>query len=222
MNTQKTIIWFLGLWASFIFVVVVWRFCVKIGVGVPPPSSRKILGGEFFMEYYPQYFFRTGDLLFFRGDSLVEKTIQTYTRSRYNHVALVVVEGESVLLWEADVGENHKEGTRMIPLREKLDKWRGHKEVAIRPIRKSINLERVLAFARRRLDHDFDKSMMRYVCGSWWPRDPKKYFCSELVADTLISTNTIPPIKPPSSFCPGDLLSFPFDSYFSRHTIIRY
>ena len=147
---------------------------------------------------------KTGDLLFFRGLSWVEKTIQSYTKCRYNHVAMVVVDRGSRFLWEADVGENYRQGPRLIPLELKLSKWRGTNEVALRPIIEELPIGQVLDIAKGKLDKAFDKSMLRWLL-EWWPREEECYFCSELIAETLVGVGLLEKGKRTSSYSPKDL-----------------
>ena len=147
---------------------------------------------------------KTGDLLFFRGLSWVEKTIQSYTTCRYNHVAMVVVDRGTRFLWEADVGENYRQGPRLIPLELKLSKWRGTGEVALRPIIEELPIGQVLDIAKGKLDKAFDKSMLRWLL-EWWPREEECYFCSELIAETLVGVGLLEKGKRTSSYSPKDL-----------------
>lgn len=147
---------------------------------------------------------KTGDLLFFRGLSWVEKTIQSYTKCRYNHVAMVVIDRGTRYLWEADVGENYRQGPRLIPLEVKLSKWRGTSEVALRPINQEIPIDQVLSIAKGKLDKAFDKSMFRWLL-EWWPREEECYFCSELIAETLVGVGLLGAEKRTSAYSPKDL-----------------
>lgn len=163
--------------------------------------------------------FHTGDLLFFRGLSWVEKTIQTYTRCRYNHVSMVVEELGKYFLWEADVGEGYRKGPRMIPLETKLAKWRGTSELAYRPVRKSLERDRILSFAQTKTSANFDTSMMKWLLEKW-PRDGEKYFCSELVALTLQEVGVLSREKRSSSYSPKDLAFGKLESHL-RTILIR-
>lgn len=155
---------------------------------------------------------KNGDLLFFRGLSWSEKTIQTYTLCRYNHVAMVVIDQGSRYLWEADVGEAYRQGPRLVPLETKLAKWGGTKEVAIRRIDKEVDKRQILDFARGRLDTAFDRSMLRWLF-AWWPRKEECYFCSELIAETLITLGILDPRRRASSYSPRDLAYGPIRGY---------
>jgi hypothetical protein len=147
---------------------------------------------------------KTGDMLFFRGLSWVEKSIQAYTGCRYNHVSLVIVEDQKTFLWEADVGEGYRKGTRIIPIEEKIQRWGGTSEIAWRSINTVLDSKKILKFASDKLEVPFDKSMMIWMF-SWWPREGKKYFCSELVADTLKSLEVLKENKRTTSYSPKDL-----------------
>jgi len=148
--------------------------------------------------------FRTGDLLFFRGLSWAEKAIQTYTKNRYNHVSMVIKEKGKIFLWEADVGEYYRQGPRVIPLDQKLSRWRGTSEIARRPIKKEISEEEILKIAGKEASKEFDKSMLIWLF-SWWPREEGKYFCSELIAETLKRVGVLTDEKRSSAYSPKDL-----------------
>lgn len=162
--------------------------------------------------------FRTGDLLFFRGLSWVEKTIQTYTRCRYNHVSLVVEEMGKYFLWEADVGEGYRKGPRMIPLEVKLAKWRGTRELAYRPIKKSLDLNQLLSFAQQKTSAGFDTSMLRWIAEFGQPKE-EKFFCSELIALTLRNLGVLRNTKRNASYSPRDLAFGKLDSHFKTIVI---
>lgn len=167
----------------------------------------------------PPLSFKTGDLLFFRGLSWIEKTIQAYTRCRYNHVSMVVEELGRYFLWEADVGEGYRKGPRMIPLELKLQRWRGTSEIAYRPIKKELVLDSLLKVANRKVSGEFDKSMMKWLT-DWWPREGEKYFCSELVVATLQALGLLGTQRRASSYSPKDLAFGHLDSHVNKLSLI--
>lgn len=153
----------------------------------------------------------TGDLLFFSGGSFVEKSIQTYTHSPWNHVALVYKEGGVLYLIESDVQPGYRKGPRLSRLDEKILDWNG----TFLGVRKRLtpvhNPRGLLDVAVKVMDYDFDSSMVSWLFESqvwkefWKP--PRSYFCSEYVAWVLMDSHTIPWLKHPSSFSPADLAS---------------
>jgi hypothetical protein len=101
----------------------------------------------------------------------------------------------------------------MIPLETKLAKWRGTSELAYRPIKKSLERDRILSFAQTKTSANFDTSMMKWLLEKW-PREGERYFCSELVALTLQEVGVLSQGKRSSSFSPKDLAFGKLESHF--------
>lgn len=190
--------------------IIIWWTTVEYQLIIPKPPQL----------FLPPSEFQTGDLLFFRGLSWIEKTIQTYTKSRYNHVSMIVKENGKYFLWESDVGEKYRKGPRMIPLETKLERWRGTKEISCRPIKVPLDLEKVLQVANGKLKGEFDKSMMKWLIKNW-PRDGEKYFCSELIADTLQNLGVLSKKKRATAYSPKDLAFGDLPSHHKTRLIRR-
>lgn len=106
--------------AMFILVIVVWVnfFPPRIDTyEYPSTTVDDMLKGV-----------QTGDLILMTGKTYSEKLIRRITRSPFSHVAMVVVEEGIVYLWESDVGQSRKEGSRVIELKEKLKRYKGEKK----------------------------------------------------------------------------------------------
>lgn len=67
----------------------------------------------------------TGDILLFCGKTFGQSSLRALTQSYFDHSAMVVKTNDEIYLWESDIGQNYKSGTRLIPIKEKLDKYSG-------------------------------------------------------------------------------------------------
>jgi ubiquitin-protein ligase len=185
---------------------MVWEFIIRTGLLIPVPNLSSLKEGSLPEEVKS---LDTGDLLFFSGGSFVEKSIQTYTRSPWNHVALVYNEGGVVYLIESDIQAGYRKGPRLSRLEEKILDWNG----TYMGVRKRLiplqNPRGLLDVAIMKMDYDFDSSMISWLFDAkiwkdfWKP--PRSYFCSEFVASVLMDSHTIPSLKPASSYSPADL-----------------
>lgn len=139
----------------------------------------------------------TGDLIFLCGKTYYEKAIRWVTGCRVSHVGMVVRlpgnTNDSVMLWEADVGQGEKKGPRLIPLVNKIKKYKGErvgawiKLHAAQPLYKDDILNIIKLHKNKGMQ---DKSYTWLL--SNFPesriynmvKDEDKISCSELIADT--------------------------------------
>lgn len=131
----------------------------------------------------PIYSLNTGDLIFMSGKTYGERVLQCFSECCYNHVGIIVFDGSSRYVLEADIGQGYRSGVRLIPLQEKINRWKGHDTIAIRrmihpPSRKLLEMiARAIVSDHRRMDEYFF---------SWFRgvrTNPEVVFCSELVAE---------------------------------------
>lgn len=192
---------------------------------------------------------RAGDLLLFNGCGTSSAMVRLFTPSRYSHVAIVIQmkndeTGEIVpFLVEAvrhkdtnlDVCGKHSAGVRVVPMRERLETYRGY-TLAIRTMmcRKSY-LARVSKFINGHLERFANEYMYRGYNHDWRDffnaRVPffrnteygarydkqdtrREFFCSELVAQCFIEAGMLDGMSAsassysPDSFSEAGALSF--------------
>ncbi len=165
---------------------------------------------------------QTGDLLFLSGASFSEKAIKTWIGCPFSHVAMVVRDDDGTkYLMEADVGQGYREGPRMIPLSEKLHRWKGNR---VGFIRRLVNdgqrpsKESLLAILHPLLSVPMDMSMLTWATADLFPhRIGEGMFCSELVALLMQGTGLLGTDKPPWWYSPSFLLDALADSYDSGY-----
>jgi hypothetical protein len=165
-----------------------------------------------------------GDILFFAGTTFGEKSIKWYHKSEWNHCCFVFRDVDETtgldtpFILESDLGQRHRDGPRVMKLEEKLKLWKGH----------HIGMWRKYIFADRPNKYDILKIATNYFTGdfgfdksmySWFfsgnpeskifksLKDPKKIFCSELVASTLQDLNILDKEKIPAWYSPQHFAS---------------
>lgn len=173
---------------------------------------------------------QNGDLLFFAGTSQGERVIRFFHNSYYSHVCMVFRDPNgaidetpenTIFIWETDLGQNYKEGPRIMRLSEKLDRWKGSKiGMWLRYIPPDpLGLDRpltsdILAIAQEYLDAEIemDINMLSWFFSSW-PESfifkllkNKKVFCSELVVDTLQRLGIVARVRHPSFYTPENFV----------------
>lgn len=227
MSFLRKEIWYGELWYFIVlfvaFIISLWYGAVhfftpkieKLGFSSPPPNITDIL---------PK--FRNGDILLLSGNTFGEKVIKFWHRSYFNHIAMIFRDAlgapdtkpENItFLWESDLGQNTRNGPRIIKLMDKLSKWRGSR---IGMYRKYIPTDLITRPSERAIvshaDTYFDSgtemdiSMMSWFLSdypdSWLFRKLKgaapKVYCSELVAETLQKFGFMNKTKHPSWFTP--------------------
>lgn len=162
---------------------------------------------------------QNGDLLLLSGNTRGEKTCKWCTGSMFSHVGLLFREvhpetKEDILyIWDCDLGQGAKEGPRVMPLKQKLDKYKGCKMGGYRPIishhHNDLSTPSILEIISQYVDKGFDDKIL-----TWWVADSKALytliknedtlFCSELIASTLQSLNVMKKDKRPAWYNPGD------------------
>jgi hypothetical protein len=164
----------------------------------------------------------TGDLLFFSGTTFSEKSIKWCHGSRWNHCSIVLRdldrdrgegEGHDIpFIFESDVGQGYKDGPRVMRLEDKLKRWKGDKILGWRRYMGGASptevKDKILEVATQfyREGYSFDNTFYSwFLSGSTLfklVKDPKKVFCSELVADTLQKAGILLADHPPCWYTP--------------------
>lgn len=151
---------------------------------------------------------KNGDLLFLCGTTQGEKIIRWYTNSPFSHVAMLFVEDEKVYVWECDLGQKYKAGTRVMALSDKLERWKGLKIGGIKRLNtKHPSTENILKLVEKYKNVDFDNKMYRWLFSNFITIKDKHMFCTELIATTLQELHVIDDKKTPVEHSPTDFLN---------------
>jgi len=182
-----------------------------------------------------------GDLVFLSGRTFAEKAIKLWTGSYVSHVGLIVREvdnetGESIpYIFEADYGGGHKDGIRLMKLKDKLDRYKGDKIGGWRRWKgRRPTIEQMLSIVGKYTSQNYtmDPSMLCWIFSNrpegmmyrmFRKPGDKTIFCSELVIMCLRELKMIQSDeKIPTWYSPNTLAVESFSDryepicYFSR------
>lgn len=180
---------------------------------------------------------RAGDLLLFNGCGASSALVRVFTPSRYSHVAIVFQMANSEtnevvpFLIEAvrhkdnvtDVCGEHSLGVRVVPMKERIETYRGY-TLAVRHLRcRKQMLSKVSRFINEHLERFVNEYMYRGYNHDWRDffnaRIPffrnteygarydkqdtrREFFCSELVAQCFIQAGMLDETSAASSYSP--------------------
>lgn len=166
----------------------------------------------------------TGDLVLFSGKGGVSAGIRWLTGSRWSHVGMAVRIGErdGVLLWEStplgDKGdgdsEQESQGVRLVPLRERVETYRG--KVAFRHLKVRRTPEMLAAlhtFRREVTGRPYERDRLELFRSAYEgpfgdnTKELSSIFCSELVAETYQRMGLLASQPPSNEYTPGDFAS---------------
>ncbi|MDB4769342.1 hypothetical protein OAG24_00105 [bacterium] len=157
-----------------------------------------------------------GDLIFLSGSTVSEKFCKKLINSPFSHVGFLFRElhpetGENILyIWDSDIGQKCKEGTRVMPLKQKLIQYKGQKVGGFKQLNgKRPELKDILDIIPLHLSKNFDSKFLWSWITSYSPHqnsNKKNVFCSELIASTLQNLGIMKDIYPAASYHPGDFL----------------
>ncbi len=139
-----------------------------------------------------------GDLVFMSGDTKGERMCRWCTDSMYSHVGMLFREkhpetGENILyIWDADLGQQMKDGPRVQRLQDKLDKYKGFPYLMWRKLfsNERPSTENIMKVVEKYKNHTFNNYMWK-----WWANKlvnvetGSSVFCSELIALTMQDAN---------------------------------
>lgn len=163
-----------------------------------------------------------GDLVFFSGNTFGEKSIKWYHSSHWSHCGIIIkdFDGENKgplvpYILESDLGQGYKDGPRVMRLKDKFERWKGHNNVGWRRfIGKRPSKYDLLRLSQMYIHLEFDKSLMAWFfaddtksLGYEYFKDDDKIFCSELVADILQKLNILSKTHHPSWYTPENFAS---------------
>ena len=150
----------------------------------------------------------TGDLLLFRGKSVLSKMQRAVTRGHYDHVALLIkypskkiglfevtgVDGVAVLLWDDFIFYQWQNLYSRLTYKKLV--W-DRPDEALLKLLEFVNTVKGMDYrlsASKLMSKKHDKD----------PRQKKGFFCSELIATAYKIAGLIPDDKPSSKYWPGD------------------
>jgi hypothetical protein len=163
----------------------------------------------------------TGDIWLFRGASLADLAIRTFTNSPVNHVGMVVaIDDLPPLLWHAELGRSlpdvwtgeRQRGVQLHPLGEAVRTWneRYRQRAWVRQLEGTIERhheDRLMETIERFDGRPFPTSagLVRQWLNGRFRRSSslETIYCAELVATTYQHMGLLPKRRPASWYDPG-------------------
>jgi len=151
--------------------------------------------------------FSSGDLIFLSGHHPGERICKSMSNSFYSHVGIILVENDIVYILDCDVGQNYKDGVRVMELEKKLERYKGSKIGGIRHIKTPLPNQLLLQQVEKYKNIELDDYMWTW-CVSKYPallkliKDENKMFCSEFIATILMNINQLSTNETPQSYTP--------------------
>ncbi len=173
---------------------------------------------------------RTGDVWLFRGVSVADRAIQTFTNAPVNHVGMaVVLEDLPPLLWHAELGRSltdvwtgkRQRGVQLHDLRDAVTHWRQRygqrawlrqlvgpaRDGGVTPAMEDAMLQTIARYDGR--PFPTTGSLARGWVNGRLRRgtDSQTVFCAELVAATYTAMGLLPDDRPLNFYDPGSFWS---------------
>jgi len=164
---------------------------------------------------------RTGDVWLFRGSSVADRAIQTFTNAPVNHVGMaVVLDDLPPLLWHAELGRSlpdvwtgkHQRGVQLHDLKDAVATWsrKYHARAWLRQLRPDVDREMEDAVLRTisRLDgRPFPTTpgiVRGWIAGRFSHHlKAETIYCAELVAATYTAMGLLAPARSQNWYDPG-------------------
>jgi hypothetical protein len=210
------------LWTIFLLIVGIVMMYIYIQHSAPNlekrwniiPSNKKTTLSKFLEQA------DNGDIILMSGDTRGERTCRWCAGTVFSHVGFLFREihpetKEDILyIWDCDIGQKSKDGVRIMPLKEKLDRYKGFKICGWRRfVGERPDTKKIVDLIGNYLNLDFDSKIV-----TWWVsrktpdggglyrlfKDQTKVFCSELLAMTLQDLNILHPTRIAASYSPAD------------------
>jgi len=163
-----------------------------------------------------------GDILFLSGDTSGERTCRWFSGCIFSHVGFLFrekhpVTGENVVyIFDCDIGQGSKDGVRVQPLKDKLDRYKGFRIGALKKLNVGYGKTRpsyddIMGLVKKYLPTEFDE----YIATWWvarWPKihrlvkNNKTMFCSELLANIYQDLGILKRDRVGSWYHPGDFM----------------
>ena len=213
---------------SILWVILVYTFSPNLPSNIQKIDRKELLNTV-----------GNGDLLFLSGGTFAEKVIKFWHNSYYSHVAIIFEDSRNVInptkentlfVFESDVGQNMKDGPRVMRLADKLNKWKGDKIGMVRKYYgERPSTLNIINLINQYVGRGMDLNMLSWFFAGH-PNSPifkylkseNKMFCSELVAETLQNLGYIKKNRHPASYTPQDFSTiipekgfYSFPMYFS-------
>jgi hypothetical protein len=168
---------------------------------------------------------RTGDLWLFRGHTLADHAIRTFTNAPVNHVGMaVVLDDLPPLMWHAELGKglldvwtgSHHRGVQLHDLQGAVAQWmdRYHQRGWLRQLTADVSpaMEDALLTTIARMDGlPFPSTvglMGRVARGRLHRRAPAEMaYCAEVVAETYTAIGLLDGARPSNYYDPGKFWS---------------
>jgi hypothetical protein len=163
----------------------------------------------------------TGDIWLFRGRSLADRAIQTFTNAPVNHVGMVVaLDDLPPLLWHAELGRSledvwtgkRQRGVQLHLLRDAVPVWIGRyrQRAWVRLLEGTLEREhedRLMQVIDRLDGRPFPTTpglVRQWVNGRFRRSSSREtIYCAELVATTYQAMGLLPSRRPASWYDPG-------------------
>jgi hypothetical protein len=164
----------------------------------------------------------TGDIWLFRGRTLADRAIQTFTNSPVNHVGMVVaLDDLPPLLWHAELGRSlpdvwtgqRQRGVQLHILRQAVETWneRYQQRAWVRQLEGEIERhheDRLMEAIERFDGRPFPTTLglvRQWITarGRRRPSSREAIYCAELVAATYQHMGLLPKRRPASWYDPG-------------------
>jgi hypothetical protein len=168
---------------------------------------------------------RTGDLWLFRGASIADHAIRTFTNAPVNHVGMaVVLDDLPPLMWHAELGKglqdvwtgSHHRGVQLHDLREAAVQWRNRygqrgwlRQLSV-PVTPAMEGELLKTIARMDgLPFPSTLGLVgRVARGRLRRRAPAELaYCAEVVAEAYIAMGLLDGSRPSNYYDPGKFWS---------------
>ncbi len=157
---------------------------------------------------------QNGDLVFLSGTSSGEKSCKWFSGSHFSHVGIILVEYDEPkaeyvrYILECDVGQQTKDGVRIMLLQKKIQNYKGEKYGAIRRITTNPKTQDMLLFLEKYKNYDLDHDMICWMFSGCrvlhnLVKPKRKLFCSELVATCLMDLGLMKRTKLPAWYSPA-------------------
>jgi len=161
-----------------------------------------------------------GAVVLLSGDTHGERTCRWCTGTMFSHVGVLFwekhpVTGEDILyVFDCDLGQGTKEGVRVMPLRDKLHRYKGMrvgaiKNLIVHPSKKRPTREDFVGLFPKYTPIEFDNKIATWWFANWnsiynLVKNPGQMFCSELVASVYQDLCILQKDRVPAWYHPGD------------------
>lgn len=167
-----------------------------------------------------KYKFKNGDMIFGASgnDGKSERLIRWGTLSPITHVGIVITIKSVAYIFHSDVfktgnppldylsKKRKRDGVVLNSLSEYIRKYKGN--MWVRPIKKEIEGDAILQFAKKNKDKGFESSTWEIINAQLKigmrnaKPSLKEYFCSELIAQFFIEQKWLPADRPSKFYTP--------------------